>query len=185
MKKRITKDSSINIRTNKSRIDGDVIVGGHNSKVVKQTVIHDNSIKYDIDKENNFFFDALSPYLIRKLGKTKVLGIGAGSSILGFLSMFKGIEGPSYSIFLWMGFFLLIFGFVFIGVIKHYLNTKCKNCNREFAYEEIGSPQRREVQTSDGLIKQTTTRQYRCKYCGDIQKIKINKTIDPDSDYRL
>lgn len=182
--KKITKDSSINVKTNNSQIDGDLIIGGHNSKIVKKTVIHDNSIRYDVDKENNLFYDLISPYLIEKLGIKKVLGLGLITLVTGGLSIFGSTGSTSNNTLFWIGAILLFFCIVFFGVLIHYSNTKCQNCNREFAYEELGTPQVREVQTADGYIKQTTTRQYKCKYCGDVQTRKVNKTIDPNSDFK-
>jgi len=181
LKDQTKTNSSIKVNTKDSQVNGDIIVGGHNSTIVKQTVVQDNSIKYNVDREDNSFLETIAPIIIEKFGKMKVLGIGIAGIISGILSLMI----PSPYLF-WIGFILLIVGFLFIIVYKHHSNTQCKKCNREFAYEEIGNPEAREVPTHDGLIKKTITRTYKCKFCGDVDTRNTNKTIDskPDSDKR-
>ncbi|AKJ37649.1 hypothetical protein [Methanosarcina barkeri] len=99
--------------------------------------------------------------------------------LLFFLLILKMILKKDY-LLLWMPLFFagMIFVFVasYLDEIENYYNiSRCKKCDREFAYEEIKKPFIKIVSTYD-KYEETTTRYMKCKYCNseDI-KIKIDQ----------
>jgi hypothetical protein len=174
-------ESAMNIDLTETNIHGDLIIAGPNTKVVKKGTV-DNSINYETDKQDFWLFELIAPPLIEKLGIPKILVIGSVSIVAGLLSIIAPAYKISFPFLFWVGAVLLIVGVFFIAVFRYHSQTRCKKCNQEFAYEEIDTPTVKEVTTSDGYIKKTTTRKYKCKYCGDIDTRKTNETIPPKSD---
>ena len=75
-----------------------------------ETTIHiDNSIKYETDKQDFWLFELISPYLIQKLGKTKLLLAGIVSVVLGFISIVGQSYTTSYPYLSWFGVLFLFY----------------------------------------------------------------------------
>lgn len=180
-------NSSINIGS-KNKFEGDTVIG-HDIKIVKNVV--DNSVEYEVDVEDVTVLQKISPYLIERYGKKKIGFIGIISLISGLIGIFTWINSITPNIklipylpivpntyskwFLYLIIFLLAFGIILLAIIQYHTSTKCKKCNKEYAYEEVGTPTVREVETLDG-IRRVTTRSYECKFCGDID-VRRNKEL--------
>ncbi len=177
--------SSTEVGSNNNFGNGTVI-GNNNDVVINQ----DNSATYDGDKENTFILELISPFLIKKYGKTKI-GIG---SIISFISglitiglwlnsssnneLYEFLPSSDVFISQWFFYFgivLIIVGGLFFAVLNYHSNTKCENCKKEFAYRETKDPKVEEVNTSQGT-RVNTTRYYKCKFC-DHESTPVNRVL--------
>lgn len=144
----------------------------------QETTIHvDNSVRYETDKQDFWIFELSAPYLIEKMGKPKLFISGLVSIGIGLVIIIGIIYKFTFPYQSWLGLLFLLIGLFFVAIVKYHSYTQCKKCSKEFAYDEIGVPQVREVTTSDGYIKKTTTRKYKCKFCGHVDTRKQNETI--------
>jgi rubredoxin len=62
------------------------------------------------------------------------------------------------------------------SLVEYVRSTKCKNCSREYAYEEIEEPDVKEVSTQNSYIV-TITRHWKCKYCGFIDSSESPENV--------
>lgn len=133
----------------------------------------------------NFFLKSKSPYLIKRFGENKIQNAKKTSgtlAILSFVLFFLGLFLiwiiETQSEYLWV-ILVPVIGcvvFFFIGdqlekVNELYKDSKCKKCDRDFAYEEFQKPLIKEVSTHD-KYEITIKRSQRCKYCGDEYSIE-------------
>lgn len=128
-----------------------------------------------------------APYLVNSLGlerintvkKISVLLSLSSLLILPFLQFFRQILGEAYwplSIILFLGGIMFFFiSSDLLEIEDYYKISKCKKCNRDFAYEEIKKPLVKKVSTYDDY-EETETRYFKCKYCND-EDLKIKSII--------
>ncbi|HII01966.1 TPA: hypothetical protein HA351_10080 [Methanosarcinaceae archaeon] len=114
----------------------------------------------------------------KKLGRLETVAIESikylGCWISGLLYLFLGliffiIGYHSKSNFLQclslLGMFFFILALEVSNSVSYFKSRKCKNCGREFAYDEIGEPEITEISTlEDYSVK--VYRCYKCRYCG-------------------
>ncbi len=183
VKKRKIKngDSSIKIG-DKNKIE-DAVIGQHIDTINIIKNIPDNSVKYEVDKEDVTFLRNISPYLIGRYGKKKIGFTGGISLILSVIGILTGFNSTTPNVKLYpylpavpnsyansvliLSFVFLALGIILFAVIQYHTSSQCRKCNQEYAYEEVGTPTVKEVKTSEG-IRKVTTRTYKCKFCGDV-----------------
>lgn len=181
-------DSSIKIGSN-NEFDGDTTIG-HNVNIVKNINVSDNSVNYKTTKENVFIFQK-AYFLIDRYGEKNIRIVGLinlSASIITMLvwinSIFSNEVTSPYLpvvsdkvatllLFLWIG--LLLIGLFFIALVQYSTSSKCENCKKKQAYEEINS-NIREINTSEGLRK-ITSRDYKCIFCGHEVTRESNELI--------
>lgn len=101
-------------------------------------------------------------------------GIYMGSIFLEQISWFLVLLGFV------VGFLFFTEGFSLIYSVQYVKATKCKNCLKNYAYEEREKPNVKEVSTEDSYIV-TITRYWKCKHCGHMdssegpERIKTHK----------
>ncbi len=185
-------ESSIEIG-DKNKIEGAVI--GQNIKnvnIIKSPP--DNSVNYEVDKEDTTFLKNISPYLIGRFGKKKIGLGGAISLIFGVIGILTGfnsvpnvkmypylpsIPNPYANSILILSFVLLAFGVILFSALQYHASSQCNRCNKEYAYEEVGTPSVKEIKTSEG-VRKITTRTYKCKFCGDEDVRKDSEVIETE-----
>ncbi len=191
VKKRKIKneDSSIKIG-DKNKIE-DAVIGHHieNVNIIKNP---DNSVKYEVDKEDVTFLKNISPYLIGRFGKKKIGLTGAITLIAGIIGILTGfnstipnvkmyplpaVSSPYANSVLILSFVFLALGVILFAVIQYHASSQCKKCNNEYAYKEVGTPTVKEIETSEG-IRKVTTRTYECKFCGDVDVRKDSELLE-------
>lgn len=188
LKKSKLIDSSIKIGSN-NEFDGDTAIG-HNVNIIKNVNISDNSVNYKTTKENVFIFQK-AYFLINKYGEKNIGIIGLINLSASMITMLvwinsnfpNGVISPylpvvsdkvaTLLLFLWIG--LLLIGSFFIGLVQYSTSSKCENCKKKQAYEEINS-NIREINTSEGLRK-ITSRDYKCMSCGHEVTRESNELI--------
>lgn len=178
-KRKIKKgDSSIEIG-DENEFKGDTVIG-RDITFVKTTP--DNSVNYEVDTEDVTVLRKISPYLIGRYGKKRIGFTGIISLISGFIGIFTWINSitPNVKLYSYLPavpgayanwVLILGIGFLFGGVLllnamQYHTSTQCKKCNKDFAYEEVGTATVKEVETTEG-IRRVTTRTYECRFCGD------------------
>ena len=183
MKSNNSKTFSIETGSN-NKFGNGTVIGNNNEVTINQN--NATSVTYEGDTENVFVLKIISPFLIKRYGKKNIGIVSLISLISGLITIFSWINSrvtvqsipyvPVFSFsnsngFLYFGIFLLFFGALLVSILFYHRNTKCKKCKKEFAYEEYKDPLVEEIKTSDGTRK-TTTRSYKCKFCGheDIRK---------------
>jgi len=187
MKKNDVHSSPINIGSSNKFGDGNVI--GHSNEVI---INQGNNVTYEGDKENNFVLQIISPFLIKKYGRKNV-GIAGFisfiSSLITISTWFNSSSGNNFFPFLpsidilssrwilYLGFGLLVIGILLISVLAYHSATRCENCKKEFAYDEIRDPKIEQIKTLEGTrIK--TTRYYKCKFCGHEDTAVSKRTVE-------
>lgn len=187
--KKKSDDNSVKIGKNNT-FHGDAAIGA-NSKIIKDSIIIDNSRKtrYKSPKRDTTILNNYAPGLIMKYGRKKI-GIGGIISLLagiftilsGFKSLLPQVQNkfsivyldiipsfPQFGILVFsIGLCLLILGIFFLKVIEYHDITWCEKCEHDFAYEEIGNPDVVETPTRFGYNVETT-HTLKCKYCGNIK----------------
>lgn len=100
--------------------------------------------------------------------------IYSGITQFGIFSLDAELE-KNYFIFVGM---LCVLLFIFAGflsaILESYECSHCEYCNRDLAYDKIGITLVEEI-TENGVIKEVTTKKYRCRFCGHM-KYKIDKS---------
>jgi hypothetical protein len=150
--------------------------------------VSDGSIRYEGDIKDTFFIEKFSIFFINRLGERKVKNIGIISTIIGIIDIIAWILSISYEVIpitlnkyspyvVGVGFLLVIFGLFFLKIYKYKRISKCSKCNKEYAMEEYKDPDVKEVDTSEGT-RRTTTRFYKCKYCG-YEETDVDKELIP------
>ena len=173
-------DSSIKIG-NENQIENAVIGRDiNNINIIKN--VTDNSVNYEVNKEDLAFLTTISPYLIRRFGVKKIGYTGVISLIFSVIGLLTGFNSSTPNVIypyipafpnsyansiLIISFFFLALGMILRTVIKYHTSSQCNKCNKDFAYEEVRTPTVKEVTTSEG-IRKVTTRTYECKFCGDV-----------------
>ncbi|MCK4795872.1 MAG: hypothetical protein KAT05_00750 [Spirochaetes bacterium] len=186
--------TSAEIRSN-NEFKGDTVIG-QNSKIEKNKYVIDNSVEYNIDKKNVIFTERASIYLTNTIGEKKVRISGVISLIAGLIQIFTWLNSlvPDIKIIpympaisnsmatwlLYSGLAFLLIGGLLLRVLKYHSSSQCKNCKKHYAYKEIGTPTIKELGTSKG-IRKTTTRYYKCKFCGDKDVSEYTVFIDEKS----
>ena len=61
--------------------------------------------------------------------------------------------------------------------MDYHLSTQCEGCQKEVAYEEIGTPTNTDIETREG-IRKITKRTYKCRFCGDEEIKKFPRLIN-------
>lgn len=187
--KKKSDDNSVKIGKNNT-FQGDTAIGA-NSKIIKDSIIIDNSRKtrYKSPKKDTTILNIFAPQLITKYGRKKI-GIGGIISLLagvftilsGFKSLLPQVQNnfsinflniipsfPQIGIFVFIfGLGLLILGIFFLKVIEYHDITWCEKCEHDFAYDEIGDPDVVETPTRFGYNVETNHK-LKCKYCGNIK----------------
>lgn len=126
-------------------------------------------------------FLKLVPF-INTFGETAVKIIGQVYFIIGFILMYISIFyykfiNPVTILLLCFVFIVLIESGTSLPFLEEYVRaTKCKNCSREYAYEEIEDPDVKEVSTEDSYTV-SITRHWKCKYCGYIDSSESPENI--------
>ncbi len=191
-KRKIKKENSSITIGDGNEIDSAVI--GQNIENV--TIIKsppDNSVKYEIDKEDVTFLKKISPHLIGRFGKKKIGLTGAISFIFSIIGILTGINSttPNVRIYPYLpafpnnyansvlisSFILLALAVILFVVMQYHASNQCKKCNKEYAYEEVGTPTVKEIETSEGIRKDTTS-VYECKFCGDLDVRKDSELLE-------
>ena len=119
---------------------------------------------------------------INTLGKTAVQ-ISAWSSVI--IGCFFGIcifsENLPENLYLMLligsvCLFFFIFGLRLFSYVKYVKATRCKICNKNYAYEETANPDIKEVSTENSYTV-SITRFWKCKYCGHIDSSESSENI--------
>ena len=144
-------------------------------------IYNSNRRIYHVEKENIFIKKLIAQYLIKKVGIIPISIMGVAFLILSLILVSLCINSilhlftflPTFPLkytgsVLLLSILLLFSSLLSIIVVDYYHNTKCENCKKEMAYEEVGIPTITEVDTLNGLQKQIE-RKYKCKFCGDIR----------------
>lgn len=198
MKNRGYSDSPINIGDD-NRFEGDTVIG-HGSQIIKDSVYYDDSKRYETNIQDITIVEGTAQFFIGHFGRRNTSIGGIISIISGFLTIISGLkslfsttENNPYNIFiltifpssethggiiLLIGFFLFVFGLLLIGILQYQDDTKCGNCGRDFAYQEIERPFVIEKEISEGIHK-TTFRTYKCRFCGYKIKRKYTEILKP------
>ncbi len=197
VKKRKIKngDSSLKIG-DKNKIE-DSVIGHHINTVNIIKKAPENSVNYEVDKEDVTFLRNISPYLIGRLGKKKIGFTGGISLIFGVFGILTEFNSTTPNVKLYpylpafpnsyanlvliLSFVFLALGIILLAAVRYHTSSQCEKCNKEFAYEEVGTPTVKEVKTSEGTRK-VTTRTYKCKFCGDVDVRKDSELIENPSD---
>ncbi len=168
------------------------VIGHHNVNIINEPP--DNSVTYPVDRDDVTFYKKIAPYLIGRFGKKRIGLTGAASFIIGLFGMFTGMNSATQNIKVFfylptvpyaymmpliiLSIVVLIFGGLLVAVVQYHTDTQCNNCNREYAYEEVGTPTVREVKTFDGP-RQITTRTYKCRFCDDVDVRTESELVTP------
>ena len=109
---------------------------------------------------------------INTLGKTAVQITAWSSVILSVCIFFIVLPTLPENLYLMLliGFVFLSFFIVGLGLfsyVKYVKATRCKICNKNYAYEETANPDVREVSTENSYTV-AITRYWKCKRCGYI-----------------
>lgn len=142
-----------------------------------------------ITSEGNFynFPKERAPDVVNSLGLKRINVVKKVTLLLAFspififpfLLYFRQTLGEFYwplTITLFLGgiMFFLISSDLF-DIESYYKISKCKKCNRDFAYEEIKKPLVKKISTYDDY-EETETRYFKCKYCND-EDLKIKSLL--------
>ena len=185
MKNKGYSDSPINIGDS-NRFEGDTVIG-HGSQIIKDSVYYDGYKRYETNIQDVTIVKGTAQVFIGHFGRRNTSIGGIISIIGGFLTIISGLkslfpttENNPYNIFiltifpssethggliLLIGLILIGFGLLLLGLLQYQDDTKCGNCGRDFAYEEIKRPFVIENEISEGIHK-TTFRTYKCRFCG-------------------
>lgn len=190
LKKEKISESSIKIGDG-NKFDGDTAIG-QGAKIIKDSVVIDNSqnksTTYKTKKKDVTILNQFSPYLIEKFGKKKIGIVGIISLIAGVITILSGIKSLLFStnsnsfnvlfieilpaapqnfgvLIFMIGVILLILGLFLLQVLNYHNYTRCERCNKDFAYQEIGTPRTEETKTRWGY-NEITTRTLQCRFCG-------------------
>lgn len=143
-----------------------------------------DSATYNGDVRNIFLLEKSSIFFINLLGEKKVKYIGLLSTILGIIDVIGWIVSITNRIIpmtyngytfyvVGLGIILIIIGIIFLKMHSYKIQSKCSKCNKDYSMQEFKDPNVKEVETSEG-VRKTTTRFYKCKYCGyedtDVEK---------------
>lgn len=148
----------------------------------------DGSIRYEGDKIDTFIIKKLSIFFINILGERRVKLIGLISTIIGIIDIIAWILSISYQVIpisyneytfyvVGFGFLLVVIGLFFLKMYKYKHESKCPKCKKDYAMDEHKDPYVKDIETSDG-IRRTTTRFYKCKYCG-YEETVVEKELIP------
>lgn len=198
LKKKRTHDSSVKIG-DENIIQGDIAIG-EGAKVIKPQITVDSSRTYEVDQVDVTLEQTIAPKLINKYGRRKVGIAGILSIVASIITIVSGYKSLIYdssvssnfpSFFDWVpslskdfgmyiigiGVILLFIGAYLFKILEYHVSTQCEKCDKEFAYEEVGTPSVRDVETREG-IRRTTTRQYKCRFCGHKITRKFHDLIE-------
>jgi hypothetical protein len=113
-----------------------------------------------------------APRLINRFGLKKISTVRKISIILAMTSFILSLF-YLFQEFWSLAVIMFLAGMIFISICEdltevknYYIISKCKNCGRDFAYEEIKKPLIKKVSTYDSY-EETETRYFKCKYCND------------------
>jgi hypothetical protein len=157
----------------------------------KYESVSDSSIRYEGDVKDTFFIEKFSMFFINLLSERKVKYIGIISTIIGIIDIIGWTVSITYDIIpmtfnkyttyvVGFGFLLIIIGLLFYKLYTHKILSKCPKCNKEYAMEEYKEPKVKDIDTRDGT-RRTTTRFYKCKYCG-YEEEDVDKELIPYDD---
>ncbi|MDY9927857.1 hypothetical protein [Methanosarcina sp.] len=163
------------------------VIGNNNNVVYKE---NQNIVQYKGFKKDVFFLAQISPYVIRKIGKKNVKIVGLVSFISGLITIYLWVSSFNYydsslvhnfvsahlTLITYCGIILFAISFLCVGIKSYHSNTTCKNCNKEFAYEELENPDVKDVKTADGYMR-TIKRHYTCQFCGFKETISFREKI--------
>jgi predicted membrane protein len=130
-------------------------------------------------------FSIFSPFLIHKPGKEnleKITGIICVVFLILFFSAVVYGESGAIGVvsretdsgqnlfFLMAEFCIVFFGIVgfLAAIIYSYNRSHCRICNRDLAYEKIGES-RNDAGMERGMIMESKTITYKCRFCGNIR----------------
>ncbi len=150
--------------------------------------VSDGSIRYEGDTRDTFFIEKFSIFFINRLGERKVKYIGIISTIIGIIDVIAWIVSITNNIIpmtynkytfyvVGFGFLLFIFGLLFLKMHTYKIESKCPKCSRDYAMEEYKDPKVEDIDTREGT-RRTTTRYYKCKYCGHEEE-DVDKELIP------
>jgi hypothetical protein len=158
-----------------------------------------NHSTYKGQKETDNIFMSIYFALIEKLAPKFFSRFGeTGTMLLGFLSLILGGITLNSSVIynlsnnfwiisndvghhletltIFFGFLLFTVGIIMVSSKMISTQTKCEQCKRNFGYKETKRPLVEETKCSDG-IRKTTTRYYKCQFCGYETEIPFERLI--------
>jgi hypothetical protein len=185
--KKKVDDSSVTIG------DGNTFQGdntfGANSTIIKDSNVSIKSEKrvYKAPKKDTTILNVVAPYLVTNYSRKQIGIVSIVSFIAGLFTIATGIKSllppitnskftiwpfdmipsiPNYGTLILIVGFVLLFVFILLISVVNYQNiTRCDNCERDFGYEEIGSPKEIETPTRFGFNVETI-HNFQCKFCG-------------------
>jgi|SRR5581483_4090093 len=143
----------------------------YNAPVTHQSVANDNSVNYEVEKEDTGLKETLSKFVIGILGERRTRIGALVSGLLGAVSLVLGIQTPGETTAGISSSDLVVASFLFFGLaavlfisFRFRDETRCPNCKMHYTMKEVQEGQVREVRTSTG-VRQTILRTYRCTNC--------------------
>jgi len=115
-------------------------------------------------------------------------GLFASYIVLSILNAFMErtvlmIKYPTYDFYIFAFFIVigLIGAIAFSLPVDYYKLTKCKQCNRDFAYKEDCKPDVKEITAKNGTTTKYITRTYKCSICGNKKTVHETEVREPIS----
>lgn len=173
------------MRTNQgSRVDNRAAsytnVGAVYNAPVNTTVVHDKSVTYEVDPDDTETLERFSMFLMRHLGEKKTVASAVVSAVVA-LASYVGWYNLTVQALFYVGVAFTVVAAALWVAVQYKHTTRCQKCNTFYAMKETGSPTVREVR-AEGGTRQTTTRSFDCRFCGNQVRKKSNAFIADEPD---
>lgn len=154
-----------------------------NGSVSKQTIVHEKSVTYKVDKEDVDGLERLSLFVIDFLGERRSklgLALSIVAAVVGVLGGAR-LPAPYASPAMYLGFAGVALAVILGVALQYRQQSRCHKCNTFYAMEEVGQPEAREVPARGGT-RRTIRRFYQCRECGALDSSTTNEFLADEDD---
>ena len=157
----------------------------YNAPVTHQTIVKDDSVTYEVDREDVRGLERLSMWLMKVVGERNVkitavvTIVFGGGGIVAVTNPSVNLPGLVVTPLTYAAFLAILVGAVFVAALQYKANSRCVKCNRFYAMQEAGEPIVKEVPRRGGT-QVSTTRRYECRYCGHSAKKTENEFVEDE-----